>query len=360
MPGLISAGKIVNSGPVVIASRSGHYRQTLIRRGGMLSPGTLSRGKPNEYSKNNNIHGPDGHYKWHAITAAGRCGPAQPASRDADRRTYCQQVGPNLGWATSPSRGDRTPREAAAHARRHRHPAGARRPVTDTELLRRADWIRLQTIDLIRQAGLGHYSSTFSCAELVATLYYRALRLRPQRAAWADRDRFLLGKGHVATGLWPVLADLGFYPQDWLRQFGKVGSPLNDHPNMKLAHGIDFSSGSLGHNLSVGAGMALGARLTGRDYRTFVLTGDGELQEGQVWEAAMAASPLQAGQPGRDRGRERLLRGRPDVAGDQHRAAGQAVRGVRLDGQGDRRERRRRGQVRPSTSCPTRRARRRW
>ena len=169
------------------------------------------------------------------------------------------------------------------------------RPVTDTELLRRADWIRLQTIDLIRQAGLGHYSSTFSSAEIIATLYYRALRLRPEEPRWADRDRFLLGKGHVATGLWPVLADLGFYPQDWLGQFGKVGSPLNDHPNMKLAHGIDFSSGSLGHNLSVGVGMALGARLTGRDYRTFVLTGDGELQEGQVWEAAMAASHYKLG-----------------------------------------------------------------
>jgi transketolase len=169
------------------------------------------------------------------------------------------------------------------------------RPVTDIELVGRADWIRLQTIDLIRQAGLGHYSSTFSSAEIIATLYYRALRLRPDEPRWADRDRFLLGKGHVATGLWPVLADLGFYPRDWLGQFGKVGSPLNDHPNMKLAHGIDFSSGSLGHNLSVGVGMAFGARLTGRDYRTFVLTGDGELQEGQVWEAAMAASHYKLG-----------------------------------------------------------------
>jgi transketolase len=169
------------------------------------------------------------------------------------------------------------------------------RPATDAELLHRADWIRLQTIDLIAQAGLGHYSSTFSSAEIIAALYYRALRLRPGEPRWADRDRFLLGKGHVATGLWPVLADLGFYPQDWLGQFGKVGSPINDHPNMKLAPGIDFSSGSLGHNLSVGTGMALAGRLTGRDYRTFVLTGDGELQEGQVWEAAMAASHYKLG-----------------------------------------------------------------
>lgn len=169
------------------------------------------------------------------------------------------------------------------------------RPVTDAELLRRADWIRLQTVELIAQAGLGHYSSTFSSAEIVATLYYHTLRLRPAEPDWPDRDRFLLGKGHVATGLWPVLADLGYYPHAWLEQFGKVGSPLNDHPNMRLAPGIDFSSGSLGHNLSVGAGMALAARLSGRDFRTFVLTGDGELQEGQVWEAAMAASHYKLG-----------------------------------------------------------------
>ena len=169
------------------------------------------------------------------------------------------------------------------------------RPVTDTELLRKADWIRLQTVGLIAQAGLGHYASTFSCAEIVATLYYHTLRLRPGEPRWPDRDRFLLGKGHVATGLWPVLADLGFYPAGLLRQFGKVGSPLNDHPNMKLAPGIDFSSGSLGHNLSVGTGMALAGRLAHRDYRTFVLTGDGELQEGQVWEAVMAASHYRLG-----------------------------------------------------------------
>ncbi len=169
------------------------------------------------------------------------------------------------------------------------------RPVTAAELSWRADWIRLNTVHLIAQAGLGHYASTFSCAEIVATLYYHTLRLRPRKPDWVDRDRFLLGKGHVATGLWPVLADLGYYPQDWLKQFGSVGSPLNDHPNMRLAPGIDFSSGALGHNLSVAVGMALAGRLSGRDYRTFVLTGDGELQEGQIWEAAMAASHYKLG-----------------------------------------------------------------
>ncbi|MBX6355243.1 MAG: transketolase [Micromonosporaceae bacterium] len=169
------------------------------------------------------------------------------------------------------------------------------RAVTPAELRWRADWIRLQTVQLIDQAGVGHYSSTFSCAEIIAVLYYHTLRLRPAEPQWPDRDRFLLGKGHVATGLWPVLADLGYFSAEWLTQFGKIGSPLNDHPNMRLAPGIDFSSGSLGHNLSVAVGIAYGGRLSGRDYRTFVLTGDGELQEGQVWEAAMAASHYRLG-----------------------------------------------------------------
>ena len=163
------------------------------------------------------------------------------------------------------------------------------------ELGRRADWIRLQTIRLIDSAGLGHYSSTFSCAEILAVLYYRTLRLRPAQPDWPDRDRFLLGKGHAAVGLWPVLADLGYFPAEWLERFGKLGSALTDHPNMRTAPGVDFSSGSLGHNLSVGVGMALAGRLAGRDYRTFVLTGDGELQEGQVWEAAMAAGHYRLG-----------------------------------------------------------------
>ncbi|HZV50654.1 MAG TPA: transketolase [Candidatus Dormibacteraeota bacterium] len=164
------------------------------------------------------------------------------------------------------------------------------RAASPEDLRRRADWIRLETVRLIDRAGLGHYSSTFSCAEILSVLYYRTLRLSPGHPDWPDRDRFLLGKGHVAVGLWPILADLGYFPEAWLEGYGRLGSPLNDHPNMRTAPGVDFSSGSLGHNLSVGVGMALAGRFQGRDYRTFVLTGDGELQEGQVWEAAMAAS----------------------------------------------------------------------
>ena len=169
------------------------------------------------------------------------------------------------------------------------------RPADPDELRRKADWIRLEVVRLIDNAGFGHYSSSFSCVETLATLYYHTLRLRPSEPTWPDRDRFLLGKGHVAVALWPILAELGYFPTDWLARFGKLGSPLNDHPNMRTAPGIDFSSGSLGHNLSVGVGMAIAGRLQGRDYRTFVLTGDGELQEGQVWEAAMAASHYHLG-----------------------------------------------------------------
>jgi len=148
----------------------------------------------------------------------------------------------------------------------------------------------MQVIELVDRAGLGHYSSIFSCAELFAVVYYRAMRLRPSEPTWPDRDRFLLGKGHVATGLWPVHADLGYFPAQWLETFGRPGTVLNDHPDMRLVPGVDFSSGSLGHNLSVGTGIALAARQSDSNYRTFVLAGDGELQEGQIWEAAMAAS----------------------------------------------------------------------
>jgi transketolase len=162
------------------------------------------------------------------------------------------------------------------------------RPITSDDLRKRADWIRLRTIDLIDSAGLGHYSSTFSAAELLSVLYYHTMRLRPSEPQWADRDRFLLGKGHIATGVWPVLCDLGYFPESWLDLFGKIGSKINDHPNMKVAPGIDFSSGALGHNTSVAVGMALAGRQQGSDFRTFVITGDGELQEGTVWEAIMA------------------------------------------------------------------------
>jgi len=157
-------------------------------------------------------------------------------------------------------------------------------------LEKRADWIRLETIRLVEIARSGHYSSVFSCAEMFAALYYHVLRLKPGEPNWPQRDRFLLGKGHAAIGQYPVLADLGYFPSDWLDTYTRLGSALGDHPDMNKVPGIDFSSGSIGHNLSVGVGMALAARLHASDYNTWVMLGDGELNEGQVWEAAMAAA----------------------------------------------------------------------
>ncbi|HEY6496401.1 MAG TPA: transketolase [Trebonia sp.] len=163
------------------------------------------------------------------------------------------------------------------------------------DLAERATFIRLETLRLARIAGAGHYSGTFSCAELLAALYYRELRVNPADPGWPDRDRFVLSKGHAAIGLYPVLADLGYFDPAELDGYTRLGSPYGDHPDMRKVRGADFSSGSLGHGLSVGVGMALGGRLAGRDFRTYVMVGDGELAEGQVWEAAMAASHFRLG-----------------------------------------------------------------
>jgi transketolase len=159
----------------------------------------------------------------------------------------------------------------------------------------RARFIRLETVRLAKIAGAGHYSAVFSAAELLATLYYHQLRLRPDEPSWRSRDRFVLSKGHAAIGLYPVLADLGYFRPDELDNYARLGSAFGDHPDMKKVPGIDFSSGSLGHGLSVGVGFALAARMRESRTRTYVMLSDGELAEGQIWEAAMAASHYQLG-----------------------------------------------------------------
>jgi transketolase len=154
----------------------------------------------------------------------------------------------------------------------------------------KARWARLETVRLISIAKTGHYASGFSCAEILATLYYGVMNIRPEQPAWSDRDRFLFGKGHAAATLYPLLADLGFFAAAELEEYTRLGSAFGDHPDMRRIPGIDFSSGSLGHALSVGTGIALAGRIHQLDYTTFVLLGDGELHEGQVWEAAMSAA----------------------------------------------------------------------
>jgi transketolase len=153
----------------------------------------------------------------------------------------------------------------------------------------RAKFIRKETVRLSRIAGAGHYSSTFSCAELLASLYYDQMNIEPGNPQWKDRDRFVMSKGHAAIGLYPVLADLGFFDPSELDTYTRLGSKYGDHPDMKKVAGLDFSSGSLGHGLSVGLGLALAARMTKRTYMTYVMLGDGELSEGQIWEAANSA-----------------------------------------------------------------------
>lgn len=161
----------------------------------------------------------------------------------------------------------------------------------EVRLLReKARHIRLETIRLIEIAKVGHYSSVFSCAEIFAALYYGVMRLRRGDPRWPDRDRFLMGKGHAAVGLFPVLADQGFFDSALLDGYTRLGSPLGDHPDMSKVPGVDFSSGSIGHALSNGVGMALGGRMNRRDFSVFVMLGDGEMQEGQVWEAALFAA----------------------------------------------------------------------
>jgi transketolase len=167
--------------------------------------------------------------------------------------------------------------------------------MSDTQMLlatlrEKAKLCRRETIRLVAIAKSGHYGSVFSSAEILAVLYYHVLRIDPQHPAWPERDRFILSKGHVAVGLYPLLANLGFFDPALLDTYTRLGSPLGDHPDMRQIPGIDFSSGSLGHGLSVGVGMAMAARITGRSNRVYVLLGDGELDEGQVWEAAMSAA----------------------------------------------------------------------
>lgn len=158
----------------------------------------------------------------------------------------------------------------------------------------RARRVRSETVRLTGIAKSGHFTSVFSAAEIIAVLYGGVMRIS-EDPEWEDRDRLVLSKGHCAIGVYPLLADAGYFPHDWLESYTRAGSPLGDHPDMKLVPGADFSSGSLGHGLSVGAGMGLAARLQGRDCLTWVLTGDQELNEGQIWEAATAAGHYELG-----------------------------------------------------------------
>ncbi len=159
----------------------------------------------------------------------------------------------------------------------------------------RSEFVRLETLRLIQIAKVGHYTSVFSCAEIFATLYYDTMRLKHGQPNWEDRDRFMMGKGHAAVGLYPILVDWGYFGKEILDGYTRLGNPLGDHPDRRKVPGVDFSSGSIGHALSAGLGMILGARLQKKNFDAYVLLGDGEMHEGQVWEAALSAAHHKAG-----------------------------------------------------------------
>lgn len=148
-----------------------------------------------------------------------------------------------------------------------------------------------QILQMTTEAGSGHPSSSLSAIDILTALFFGGiLRYDPQRPKWQGRDRFILSKGHAAPALYAVLAEADYFDPEMLTSLRKMGSPLEGHPNMRALAGVEASTGSLGQGLSIGLGHALAARLDDLDYRVYVLIGDGEADEGQVWEAAMSAA----------------------------------------------------------------------
>ena len=150
--------------------------------------------------------------------------------------------------------------------------------------------VRMGIIESTHAAKCGHPGGSMSAADMFTYLYFKELRVDPANPKWEDRDRFVLSKGHCAPGLYAALAHRGFFPVEDLLTLRKVGSYLQGHPNMNTVPGVDMSTGSLGQGISTACGMALAAKLKKQDYRVYTLLGDGEIQEGQVWEACMLAS----------------------------------------------------------------------
>ncbi len=150
--------------------------------------------------------------------------------------------------------------------------------------------VRRRDLEMVYGAKLGHIGGDFSATDILVTLYFSVLRVNPQQPAEPERDRFILSKGHCAGALYTTLAHAGFFPLDELATFAQPLSRLNGHPNRTKVPGVEINTGPLGHGLPVAVGCALGAKMDGAAWRTFVLTGDGELQEGSNWEAALSAA----------------------------------------------------------------------
>ncbi|MCX8093581.1 MAG: transketolase [Candidatus Goldbacteria bacterium] len=157
------------------------------------------------------------------------------------------------------------------------------------KLERVANRMRMNVIKMLGCARSGHLGGSLSAVDIIATLYMHVMKIDPKRPDWEERDRFVLSKGHGAPALYAALVEAGFFPEERLWTLRKIGG-LSGHPDMKAIPGVDMTTGSLGQGLSIANGMALAARIKGLDYRVYVMLGDGEIQEGQVWEAAMTSS----------------------------------------------------------------------
>ena len=158
------------------------------------------------------------------------------------------------------------------------------------ELEVKANTIRQHVIRMIYNAGSGHPGGSLSATDILTALYFHLLNVNPKKVDWKDRDRFVLSKGHAAPALYAVLAERGFFPVEELSTLRKLGSNLQGHPDMLKTPGVESSTGSEGQGLSIGIGMALAAKLDEKNYRVYVMLGDGEMNCGQIWEAAMCAS----------------------------------------------------------------------
>ncbi|MEL1133617.1 transketolase [Desulfitobacterium sp. THU1] len=162
--------------------------------------------------------------------------------------------------------------------------------MTILELKRMANQIRQDIITMLVPAKSGHPGGSLSAADILTVLYYHEMNVKPEDPQWAERDRFVLAKGHAAPVLYAALAEKGYFPKEEMMGLRQTGRILQGHPDMKKVPGVDMSTGSLGQGLSAANGMALAGKLDKKDFRVYVVLGDGEMAEGQVWEAAMAAA----------------------------------------------------------------------
>ena len=161
---------------------------------------------------------------------------------------------------------------------------------TKRELALKAAQVRLNILEAVHAASSGHPGGSLSIAEVITYLYNKEMKIDPKNPKWADRDRLVLSKGHTAPALYAILAEQGFFPREELKKLRQVDSFLQGHPDMKHTPGVDMTTGSLGLGISAACGMALAAKIDNKDYRTYAILGDGETEEGQVWEAAMFAA----------------------------------------------------------------------